>query len=118
PLLLFFAFFLLSVNASAQLTVTVSYTGTAPVGGTLISGSPHASLADAITQLNAATFTGTTSVTLTCSGTSEIAPSGGYVITASGSSTCPIIIDGAGKTVTAFSPQPLHSWHDAIFELQ
>ncbi|MGE0637632.1 MAG: T9SS type A sorting domain-containing protein [Bacteroidia bacterium] len=105
-------------TAFAQLTVTVTYTGTAPTGGTLISGSPHASLAAAITQLNAlTTFTGTTSVTLTCSGTSEIAPSGGYSITISGSSTCPITIDGANKTVTAFNPQVIGSINNAIFKL-
>ena len=63
-------------RAQAQLTVTVTNSGNT----TPNLASSYSSLASAIADLNAVTaFSGP--VTLTCSGTSETAPTGGFVIT-------------------------------------
>ena len=119
---LFAALFMFVNVGKANVTVTVTYTGTAPTGSTLISGSPFSSLAAAITQLNASTFTGTTSVTLTCAASgAETAPlissTGGYQITASGSGTCPIVINGNGTTITAATGLTSGTLTDGIFKL-
>jgi hypothetical protein len=50
-------------------------------------------------------------------GNPQTAPAGGYVITASGDQDNPIIIDGNGNTVTAFSPQDSGKINDAIFKI-
>src|SRR6185437_10559663 len=78
----------------------------------------YSSLASAITALNSATFTGTTGVTLTCaaSGT-ETAPAGGYSITASGSATCAITINGSSSIITTATGLTSGSLTDAVFKL-
>lgn len=50
-------------------------------------------------------------------GNPQTAPAGGYVITASGDPSKPIIIQGNGNTVTAFSPQTAGAINDAIFKI-
>ena len=50
-------------------------------------------------------------------GYSQTAPAGGYVITASGDPSKPIMIQGNGNTVTAFSPQASGALNDAIFKI-
>ncbi|HOF08265.1 MAG TPA: hypothetical protein PKY44_09570, partial [Bacteroidales bacterium] len=50
-------------------------------------------------------------------GYSQTAPAGGYVITASGDPFKPIMIQGNGNIVTAFSPQASGALNDAIFKI-
>ena len=50
-------------------------------------------------------------------GNPQTAPAGGYVITASGDPSKPIIIQGNGNMVTAFSPQTAGAINDAIFKI-
>jgi len=47
----------------------------------------------------------------------EIAPAGGYVITASGSENSPIIINGNWANIVAYTPQQIGSINDAIFKI-
>ena len=85
-------------RAQAQLTVTVTNgSNTTPN-----LASSYSSLASAITDLNAVTaFSGP--VTLTCSGSSETAPAGGFLITytAATSAANNVIIDGGNTTLRA-----------------
>src|SRR5690606_14034620 len=76
----------------------------------------YASLADAVAALNAVGTT-STAVTITLQA-DETAPSGGHVITATGSGSAPIVLDGNGRTLTAFASQPAGSFHDAIIEVR
>ncbi len=76
----------------------------------------YASLAEAIVALNAiGTATEPTTITLDAD---EVAPLGGLIITASGTSGARITIDGDGNTLTAFTPQTLGSFHDALIEIR
>jgi len=50
-------------------------------------------------------------------GNPQTAPVGGYAITASGDPSKPIMIQGNGNTVTAFSPQATGALNDAIFKI-
>ncbi len=81
----------------------------------------YASLAAAITALNAATIT--SPVVITCPTGTETAPAGGYGITATGtiSNTITIIGNGAANSViTAFTPQvtgSAASSFDAVFKI-
>lgn len=116
---LFILTMLFAQQSYAALTVTVTYTGSAPTGGTLISGSPFSTLSAAITQLNAVTsVTGCTGITLTCSASgTETATAGGYSITnLLGSATCPIVIEGNASTITA-GLQTSASLTDGIFKI-
>lgn len=74
----------------------------------LWSGSTYPSLAATVTALNAATITSPVTITLTAEWTS---------ITAQGSATNTIVIDGAGFTLTAFTPQTAGALNDAIIKL-
>ncbi|MCX6186789.1 MAG: hypothetical protein NTU43_07310, partial [Bacteroidetes bacterium] len=84
-------------QAKAQLTVTVTNGGNT----TPNLASSYSSLASALTDLKAVTaFSGP--VTLTCSGTSEIAPAGGFLIYDSLSTvTNYVVIDGGATTIYA-----------------
>ncbi|MBL7789741.1 MAG: T9SS type A sorting domain-containing protein [Chitinophagales bacterium] len=72
----------------------------------------YTSLANAITALNAASITSPVVITLTGN---ETAPAGGYSITAQGTSTNTIIIQGSGSTITAGVGTSTTT--DAIFKL-
>jgi hypothetical protein len=96
-------FLLFGISASAQVTTN---------SGSGLS-STYPSLVDAITALNSATISSPVVITLTAD---QTAPASGYVITASGSSTNTIVINGGGKTVTA-GLQPAGGAYDAIFKL-
>ncbi len=82
-------------------------------GGSGLAAS-YASLSAAITALNAATITSPVVITLTGN---ETAPVGGYSITATGTETNTITINGISSTITAPTPQTSGSLHDAIFEI-
>ena len=85
-------------QAKAQLTVTVTNgSNTTPN-----LASSYSSLASAITDLNAVTAI-SGPVTLTCSGTSETAPAGGFLITfaAASSAANNVVIDGGNTTIRA-----------------
>lgn len=86
-------------------------------GGSGLAGT-YPDLASAITALNAASIT--SPVVITASGT-ETTPAGGYSITATGTSTNTIVIDGGGgTTLTAFTPQvtgSAASSFDAVFKI-
>ncbi len=86
------------MRVQAQLTVSVTNPGNA----TPALSASYSSLASAITALNSSTaFSG--QVILTCSGTSETAPVGGFRIAFTGTTTGTnnVIIDGSSNTVTA-----------------
>jgi len=74
----------------------------------------YTSLANAITALNGATITDPVVITLTGD---ETAPIGGYSISASGTITNTITIQGSSSTITAFTPQTAGSVVDAIFKI-
>ncbi len=93
------------VNPSSAQVTTNSGSGLAPT---------YTSLAAAITALNAATITSPVTITLTGN---ETAPAGGYSITAQGSATNTIDINGVTSTITAFTPQTSGNLNDAIFKL-
>ncbi len=98
-ILLIFGTLILGMSqAQAQLTVTVTNASNT----TPNLASSYSSLASAITGLNAVTaFSGP--VTLTCSGTSETAPTGGFVITytAATSASNNVVINGGNTTIRA-----------------
>ncbi|HRH65906.1 MAG TPA: hypothetical protein PLU53_06385, partial [Bacteroidia bacterium] len=71
-------------------------------------------LASAVTALNAATITSPVVITMTAA---ETAPAGGYAITAQGTLTNTITLDGAGFTVTASAAHTVGALNDAIFKL-
>lgn len=108
------AFFVGLNAAKAQLTVTV----TNPSNATPALSSSYSSLSSAINALNnATTFSGP--VTLTCSGTSEVAPAGGYSISFSGTTTLTnkVVINGASSTVFAAASPTVGAQTDAIFKI-
>lgn len=74
----------------------------------------YATLAQAITALNAATITDPVVITLTGN---ETAPVGGFNITASGNSVNTIIIQGSSSVITAPNPQASGVLTDAIFKI-
>jgi hypothetical protein len=82
------------------LITTVFFSANAQVTTNSGSGlaATYSTLADAITALNAATISGP--VVITLSG-NEIAPIGGYSITATGTMANTIVIAGNSSTVTA-----------------
>jgi hypothetical protein len=91
------------MQSNAQVT-TNSGSGLAPT---------YATLADAITALNAATISAPVEITLTGA---ETAPVGGYSITATGTSANPIIIQGGNNVITA-PAQTAAALNDAIFKI-
>ena len=108
PLLLA-AFALFSPGAQAQLSGTKNIPG------------DYATLDAAITDLNAVgVLGGGGGVTLNLvAGNPQTAPAGGYAITTtSGSAADPIVLEGNGNTITAFTPQAAGLLHDAIFEIR
>ena len=75
-------------------------------------------MAAAITALNAATIN--TPVVITCPTGTETAPAGGYSITATGTVTNTITIQGNGAAnsiITAFTPQTSGNLNDGIFKI-
>ncbi|MDI3544796.1 MAG: trimeric autotransporter adhesin, partial [Rikenellaceae bacterium] len=85
---------------------------------TVTSGDPlYPTLSAAIDSLNHQGV-GDGGVTITVApGNPQTAPAGGYVITASGDPSKPIVIDGSDNIVTAFSPQASGAINDAIFKI-
>ncbi|MFN8713909.1 MAG: beta strand repeat-containing protein, partial [Bacteroidota bacterium] len=99
------ACFMLPGMLSAQLTGTRNIPG------------DYATLALAITDLNAQGV-GAGGVTINLiAGNPEVAPVGGYAITASGTLADPIIIQGNANVITAFTPQVAGALNDAIFKI-
>jgi hypothetical protein len=70
----------------------------AQVTATGLPSGSYSSLANAIADLNTATLTGPVTIFLE---DNETAPAGGFVITAQGTATNTILIDGSAVTVTA-----------------
>ncbi len=88
----------------AQVTVTGNAAGS------------YLTLDAAITAVNAVvTLTLPTTVTTTIS---ETAPSGGYLITATGTAVNTLIISGGGNTITASAAQVVGTLTDAVFKLR
>jgi hypothetical protein len=103
--LLVAALLLMGATSWAQLT------GTKDIPG------DYADLAAAITDLNTQGV-GAGGVTLNLlAANPQTTPLGGYTITATGTVADPIVINGNGNTVTAFTPQATGNTHDAIFEI-
>lgn len=101
---------LLQIEGNAQFAVTTN-------GGSGLSAT-YPSLAAAITALNGATITAP--VVITCPAGSETNPAGGYSITATGTLTNTIIIQGAGATSVITAPSPAGTagnLNDAIFKI-
>ncbi|MBL7981360.1 MAG: T9SS type A sorting domain-containing protein [Flavobacteriales bacterium] len=94
----------LGTTASAQVS-TNSGSGLNPT---------YPDLAAAITALNSASITSPVVITLTGN---ETAPAGGYVITAEGSATNTITIQGSGSTLTASGSLTAGNLNDGIFKL-
>jgi hypothetical protein len=78
--------------------------------------STYLSLVDAITALNTATISSPVIITLDAANP-QTAPTGGYTITASGSITNTILIQGSSNTITTPSPQVSGQLYDAIFKI-
>lgn len=98
----------------AQVTVTNPTNTTPNLAAT------YTSLANAITALNTITaISGPVIITLNA-GNPQTAPSGGYIInfTATTSAANNVTIAGSNNTITAFTPQPTGSVIDAIFKIQ
>ncbi|MFZ4708070.1 MAG: hypothetical protein ACOYMF_18855 [Bacteroidales bacterium] len=76
----------------------------------------YPTLADALTALNAATITDPVIITLDPANP-QTAPAGGYSITASGSATNTILLQGSSNTITAPNPQITGQLFDAIFKI-
>ncbi len=93
------------INVSSAAVNTNSGSGLNPT---------YPDLATAVTALNAATITSPVTITLTAN---ETAPAGGYSITAQGSATNTIVIDGAGFTITANGALTAGALNDAIIKL-
>ncbi|MCX7954843.1 MAG: T9SS type A sorting domain-containing protein [Bacteroidales bacterium] len=87
------------------------------LSGTKYVPTDYPTLADAINALNTQGVGSGGVIIVIENGNNQIAPSGGYVLTASGTADDPIIIDGNGNTVIAYSPQPSGSINDAIFKI-
>ena len=99
-------------SANAQISTTVT------MGGTAITGSPFASLALAVTGINALTVTGP--IIATCASGTETAPLAGYVITKTGTAVNTIIIQGNGAAntiINAYTPQASGVKTDAIIKI-
>ena len=92
------------LTSSAQVT-TNGGSGLAPT---------YPDLVTAITALNAATITSPVVITLAGN---ETAPLGGFSITAQGSVTNTITIEGVASTITAPTPQASGILTDAVFKL-
>ncbi len=99
----FVAFFSF-VSVKAQVTTN---------GGSGLDGT-YPSLASAITALNAATISAPVEITLTGN---ETAPAGGYSITATGTSTNTITIQGSTSIISAATGLTAGSKTDAIFKI-
>ncbi|MDP3830201.1 MAG: hypothetical protein Q8Q47_02955, partial [Ignavibacteriaceae bacterium] len=104
PFLTLLLLIVITANVHAQVT-TNEGSGLDPTYG---------SLAAAINALNAVTIT--SPVVITLSG-DETAPIGGFAITATGTSTNTIIIQGISSTITAPTPQTSGVLVDAIFKI-
>ena len=95
-----------------------------PLTGTLNIPGSYATLALAIADLNTQGV-GAGGVTLNLlAGNPETTPAGGYVIGGAGSMVLttssaanPVIIQGNGNTITAFTPQTAGNLNDAVFKL-
>lgn len=103
---------LLSLSTKAQLTGTKNIPG------------DYATLAAAIADLNAQGVGSGGVILNLVAGNPETAPAGGFVIGDAGSAVLttsgaanPVIIEGNGNTITAFSPQVSGSVTDAIFKI-
>jgi hypothetical protein len=106
--------FLTPRTSVAQVTVTNPTNTTPNLAAT------YTSLANAITALNTITaISGPVIITLNA-GNPQTAPSGGYIInfTATTSAANNVTIAGSNNTITAFTPQPTGSVIDAIFKIQ
>jgi hypothetical protein len=113
-LLLGFLFFLGTMGAYAQVTVTNPSNTTPGLAAT------YATLDAAITDLNLQTaISGPVTITLDASNP-QTTPAGGYSITAilaGASATNTLTIAGSGNTITAFTPQTAGSRTDAFFKI-
>ena len=76
--------------------------------------STYTDLVSALTALNTTTITSTVVITLTGN---ETAPAGGYQITAQGTATNTITIQGNASTITASNAHIVGSITDAVFKL-
>ncbi len=96
-------------------TVTVHRAGPVTTNGASGLAPDYASLADAITALNAATITDPVVITLNGN---ETAPAGGYAITQQGGTAAnTITIQGNASTITASPVLVAGALNDAIFKL-
>ncbi|HXK91910.1 MAG TPA: hypothetical protein PLA75_07540, partial [Bacteroidales bacterium] len=85
---------------------------------TVTSGDPlYPTLSAAIDSLNHQGVGDGGVTIMVAPGNPQTAPAGGYAITASGDPSKPIIIQGNGNMVTAFSPQTAGAINDAIFKI-
>ncbi|MBK6934614.1 MAG: hypothetical protein IPH17_06020 [Bacteroidales bacterium] len=85
---------------------------------TVTSGDPlYPTLSAAIDSLNHQGVGDGGVTIMVAPGNPQTAPAGGYAITASGDPSKPIMIQGNGNTVTAFSPQASGAINDAIFKI-
>ncbi|MEX1201862.1 MAG: hypothetical protein WEA59_01360, partial [Ferruginibacter sp.] len=113
-LLMGFLFFIGTMSANAQVTVTNPSNTTPGLAAT------YATLDAAIIDLNLQTaISGPVTITLDASNP-QTTPAGGYSITAilaGASATNTLTIAGSGNTITAFSPQTVNSRNDAIFKI-
>ncbi len=111
-LTLIFALMITAISYG-QVSTTVTMSGN-PIGG-----SPFVSLSAAITAVNGLTITGP--VVVTSGAGSETSPAGGYSITATGTASNTILIQGAGASntiITAPSPAgTAGALNDAIFKI-
>jgi hypothetical protein len=102
----------------AMITYAMSINAQVIVTGDGAGGSPYANLELAINAVNAVgTLTQPTTITTTISETVTV--NGGYQITAIGSATNTLIINGGGNTYTAFDipAVPGGALNDAVFKL-
>lgn len=104
-LVLFVSALLTGIYTQAQVTTN---------GGSGLAAS-YTSLDLAITALNAASITSPVVINVTANETSPVA---GYVITAQGSSTNTITINGGGFTITGNNGLTAGAYNDAIFKLR
>jgi Secretion system C-terminal sorting domain len=108
------------------LLISVSLCTRAQLSGTFNIPGAYATLAAAITDLNAQGV-GAGGVTLNLlAGNPQTTPAGGYVIGNTGNilvgatnptAANPVIIEGNGNTITAFNPQTVGNLNDGIFKL-
>jgi trimeric autotransporter adhesin len=76
-----------------------------------------ATLAASITDLNAVGTVAESYLINLETGNPQTTPAGGYIITATGTSSYSITIQGNGNMITAYTPQASGILHDAIFEI-